>query len=150
MRFVRRKFGIRWLGYVVMPEHVHLLLLPERPAAEDPVPTSRILHDLKGFSGRWGKRALREVWARSRSLGAAPLDAWATRKGDKPFWKTRAYDFNVVHEAKVREKLDYMHENPIRRGLVDRPEQWPWSSYRYYELADKSLIAMDWDGGFPL
>ena len=48
------------------------------------------------------------------------------------------------------EKLDYVHGNPVTRGLVDRPEQWPWSSFRFYELGDDSLIAMDWDGGFPL
>ncbi|MBU0640256.1 MAG: hypothetical protein KKB50_15425 [Planctomycetes bacterium] len=43
-----------------------------------------------------------------------------------------------------------MHRNPVTRGLVDRPEQWRWSGYRYYELSDDSLIAMDWDGALPL
>ena len=68
----------------------------------------------------------------------------------KPFWKPRGYDFNVVNEHTVIEKLDYIHKNPIRRGLVRRPDQWSWSSYRYYELDDASPIAMDWDGGFPI
>jgi putative transposase len=50
----------------------------------------------------------------------------------------------------LRTKLDYIHKNPITRGLVDRAEEWPWSSYRFYELGDSSLIAMDWDGSWPI
>lgn len=150
MNMVRDKFGVRWLGYVIMPEHVHVLVLPQRPGAGEPTPISTALHHLKGASGRSGKEALREIWRHRRSLGSRPLDAWATGVGAKPFWKTRGYDFNVVEEMKVVEKLDYMHRNPIRRGLVERPEQWRWSSYRFYELGDGSLIEMDWDGTFPI
>ena len=150
LRFVRDKHHIRWLGYVVMPEHVHFLVLPEERDAEEPVSISLILHDLKGFSGRVAKRALRDVWKGARTLGTPPMDAWATGDGPKPFWKTRGYDFNVVQEAKVKEKLDYLHGNPVRRGLVHDPEEWCWSSYRYYELGDESVITMDWDGGLPI
>ncbi len=150
MKLVCAKFKLRWLGYVMMPEHVHLLVLPQPPAADAPTPISEVLHDLKGSSGRRGKIALRGVWKSRRSLGSPPLDAWATGAGEKPFWKPRGYDFNVLDERKVIEKLDYMHNNPIRRRLVDRPEQWRWSSYRWYELGDDSLIGMDWDGAFPI
>ena len=47
-------------------------------------------------------------------------------------------------------KLDYMHRNPITRGLVERAEQWRWSSDQFYEFGDDSLIAIDWDGPWPL
>jgi hypothetical protein len=49
-----------------------------------------------------------------------------------PFWQARYYDFNVFTESKRTEKLDYMHYNPVKRGLVENMEQWPWSSYRSY------------------
>ena len=150
MRLTREKHGIRWLGYVIMPEHVHLLVLPQVPRTDQPVPISIILQHLKGASGRLGKQALREVWRRKRTLGTRALDTWATGVGEKPFWKPRGYDFNVVDERKVIEKLGYVHANPVRRGLVERAEQWRWSSYRYYELGDDSLIGMDWDGSFPI
>ena len=150
MRLTRDKFGVRWLGYVVMPEHVHVLVLPQTEARDVPTPISDVLRQLKGACGRRGKMALREVWRRDGSLGTSALDAWATGDGPKPLWKTRGYDFNVVREDKVVEKLEYMHGNPVRRGLVDRPEQWRWSSYRFYEMGDASLMAMDWDGGFPI
>ena len=147
---VRERYDIRWLGYVVMPEHVHVLVLPQMSNSAEPTPISTLLHDLKGFAGRFGKEALREVWSTQGSLGLPPLNAWATGNGPKPFWKPRGYDFNIMSEDKVLEKLDYIHRNPVRRGLVDRAEQWCWSSYRFYELGDDSLIAMDWDGGFPI
>ena len=150
MKEVRAKLQIRWLGYVVMPEHVHILVLPQARGSEDVVPISTVLHDLKGLSGRDCKEALRAIWRDKRSLGAPPLDAWATGHGTKRFWKPRGHDFNVLREEKVLEKLDYIHRNPVRRELVDRPEQWRWSSYRFYELGDDSLIGMDWDGSFPI
>jgi putative transposase len=150
MRRVRDKHLLRWLGYVVMPEHVHLLVLPQTRDATEPIAISTLFHDLKGFAGRLGKQVLRDVWSRDRSLGSRPLDVWATADGPKPLWKPRGYDFNVVNEHTAIEKLDYIHKNPIRRGLVKRADQWSWSSYRYYELGDDSLIAMDWDGGFPI
>lgn len=47
-------------------------------------------------------------------------------------WQARFYDFNVWTEHKRVEKLRYMHRNPVKRGLVAEPEQWPWSSFRDY------------------
>ena len=160
MQAVRARHGVRWLGYVVMPEHVHVLVLPQTLGSDEPTPISVVLHDLKQRSGHAAKEALRSIWRRHHSLGTPALDAWATNPSvpagtggnarAKPFWKPRAYDFNVVSEEKVPEKLEYMHCNPVTRGLVDLPEQWRWSSFRFHELGDDSLIAMDWDGGFPL
>jgi putative transposase len=45
---------------------------------------------------------------------------------------SRYYDFNVYSEAKVREKLEYMHFNPVKRGLVYEGIDWRWSSARVY------------------
>ena len=150
MALTRAKLGIRWIGYVIMPEHVHLLVLPMPVGAEVPVPISAVLQHLKQYVGRHGKEALRSIWRETRSLGSPPLDKWALGTGAKPFWKTRAYDFNVTTEQAFHAKLDYVHKNPITRGLVLRAEQWRWSSYRYYEFDEDSVIAMDWDGWWPI
>jgi putative transposase len=48
------------------------------------------------------------------------------------FWQIRYYDFNVWSERKFVEKLRYIHRNPVERGLVARPEDWAWSSFRHY------------------
>jgi len=50
----------------------------------------------------------------------------------KPFWQERFYDFNVYRSAKVKEKLNYMHANPVIRGLVPHLKDWPWSSWSFY------------------
>jgi putative transposase len=68
------------------------------------------------------------------------------------FWQRRFYDFNVRTEVKRTEKLRYLDRNPVARGLVERAEDWPWSSFRYYSFGEQSLITIDssWlDGGRP-
>ena len=149
MKSTRETFKIRWIGYVIMPEHVHLLTAPQAKGSNEITPISPILNMLKGASGHDGKEALRDIWRSKRSLGTRPLDAWATGQGARPFWKPRGYDFNVVRDDTLLEKLDYIHKNPIRRCLVDRAEQWRWSSFPYYQSGDDSLIDMNWNGDIP-
>ena len=65
---------------------------------------------------------------------------------DHPFWQRRFYDFNVWSAKKVREKLDYMHANPVKRKLVPHSKDWPWSSWSYYEKGENGLIAIEFAG----
>ena len=51
--------------------------------------------------------------------------------------------FNIFMEKKRNEKLKYMHGNPVKRRLVSSPDQWPWSSFRFYYLNDSSVLTMD-------
>jgi putative transposase len=99
------------LGYVVMPEHVHLLV-------SEPV-SGLLAGALKGLKLSVSRRARR-----------------------RPFWLPRYYDFNVQTEAKRLEKLNYIHWNPLKRGLVERPEDWRWSSYRFYEFGDQGRVTI--------
>ena len=101
---VRHSYGLCVYGYVVMPEHVHLLLNePERGSL------AQMLQSLK------------QSVARTLALRAADS-----------FWQARYYDFNVWSEGKFVETLRYIHRNPVARGLVERPEDWLWSSFRHY------------------
>ncbi len=59
------------------------------------------------------------------------------------FWQPRYYDFNVSSEAKRIEKLRYIHRNPVRRGLVPRPEQWAWSSFRHYVSGVEGAVEIE-------
>jgi putative transposase len=105
----RRRYEFAVIGYVVMPEHVHLLL---------------------GEPGR----ELLAVGIQALKLSAA------NRAKQRPFWQARYYYFNVSTEAKRIEKLDYMHANPMKRGLVDKPEDWLWSSYRHYLTREQGRV----------
>jgi putative transposase len=49
-------------------------------------------------------------------------------------WQRRSYPFGVYSEKKRLEKLIYLHNNPVKHGLVKSPGEWPWSSFRFYEL----------------
>jgi putative transposase len=131
LRQVRAGWKFRLVGYVVMPEHVHLLM--SEPRKGDP---SKVLQALKQKTSRILKR--RTVQGKQLSLRFADSEANANH-----FWQRRFYDFNVWSTKKVREKLDYMHLNPVKRKLVSHPKDWPWSSWSHYEKSQDGLIAID-------
>jgi putative transposase len=66
-----------------------------------------------------------------------------SQRSGSPFWQRRFYDFNVWTRKKKVEKLAYMHLNPVKRGLVAHPRDWPWSSYAFYEGKGQVLIGID-------
>jgi putative transposase len=109
---VRRRYGFIVAGYVVMPEHVHLL----------------VSEPLEG--------TLAGV------IQALKLSV-ARRRKERPFWQARYYDFNVHKEEKRVEKLRYMHRNPVVRGLVAKPEEWSWSSYRHYATGYDGTVEIE-------
>ena len=112
---VRRSYGMCVYGYVVMPEHVHLLVNePERETL------ARAMQSLK------------QSVARTLALRAKD-----------PFWQARYYDFNVWSEKKFVEKLRYIHRNPVERGLVERPEDWRWGSFRHYRTGAAGVVEIE-------
>jgi len=109
---MRLRYGFVVCGYVVMPEHVHLLVSE---------PTKAIL---------------------AKAIQALKLSVSVQRK-ERPFWQRRYYDFNVWSEQKHTEKLRYMHRNPVVRGLVAKPEDWPWSSFRHYATGVEGTVEIE-------
>ena len=77
----------------------------------------------------------------SKALQASKISV-SRRLIESPFWQTRYYDFNVFTHNKRVEKLKYMHRNPVTRGLVTNPEDWPWSSYRHYLLNEPTGVSI--------
>jgi putative transposase len=115
----RQRYRFVVLGYVVMPEHFHLLVT--EPQEGDP---SKLMQVVKQ---RFAQRVLRRSRRKRNGSQASLWDPGPTH-----VWQARCYDFNVWTERKRVEKLRYMHRNPVKRGLVTEPEQWPWSSFRDY------------------
>ena len=109
-----------------MPEHVHLLLSePQRDSL------STVLQALKlGCS--------RRILTDDRT--PQPRCLWHT---PRRLWQARFYDFNVWTERKRIEKLRYIHRNPVKRGLVESPEQWPWSSFRFYLYGEAGPVRIN-------
>jgi putative transposase len=129
---LRHELGFQLLGYVVMPEHVHLLI--SEPPRGTP---STVLHKLK-------LRVARRLRKRRKRGCAAQIELPFPQPeaGLRSFWQARFYDFNVYTRRKKREKLEYMHGNPIQRKLVQHPKDWPWCSWACYHGKD-GLIRID-------
>jgi hypothetical protein len=60
-----------------------------------------------------------------------------------PFWQPRCYDRNVRDEKEFAVKLQYLHRNPVKRGLVEDPADWEWSSFRHYALREKGPVEIE-------
>jgi len=129
---VRRRYRLVVLGYVVMPEHVHLLVSEPQRASLSIAMQALKLGFVRSLAGSVvpTSRKIGETWG--TPLSSSHLSSMKNARGAHRFWQTRFYDFNVWTEKKRIEKLRYIHRNPVKRGLVASPEQWPWSSYRWY------------------
>ena len=125
----RKRYRFVVVGYVIMPEHIHLLL--SEPELGTP---STVMQVLKQRTARALLPKCRDP-RQTYLFGEAPPRA--------PFWQARFYDFNVWSQKKRVEKLQYMHNNPVKRELVASPEQWRWSSYRFYELQEPGLVRVN-------
>ena len=128
---VRRRYRFVLVGYVVMPEHVHLLI--SEPERGDP---SVVMKALKqGFARQVLSRLRRKMGTNQGKIGA-PVDRGR-------IWQSRFYDFVVFSEHKRVEKLRYMHRNPVKRGLVLEPQQWAWSSFRHYAYDEPGPVVVN-------
>jgi len=120
LRFYRDRMKFLLHGYVVMPDHVHLLVTPRQP------PTiSDIMRNLKSFTGKEVREA----------LGV---------RG--PIWRRRFYDRVIRTEEQFRVALGYIHLNPVRAGLVQSARDYEFSSYLFWEEGDGRLALDSLDG----
>jgi len=129
---VRDRYGFSLVGYVVMPEHIHLLM--SEPKIGTPSTVIQVLKQRVSRRLRRKKRA---------NAGQLNLSFEGAEDSQRRFWQRRFYDFNVWSLKKRVEKLHYMHMNPLKRKLVDHPKDWPWSSFPFYSNPKHGLIRVD-------
>jgi putative transposase len=111
---LRQRHQFYLYGYVLMPDHVHLLLSePKRQLLSD------TLRTLKTQTSRQLKGARQQ------------------------FWQTRYYDRNIITQTEFVEKLRYIHRNPVKEALVENPEDWPWSSYRHWQTGERGRLEIE-------
>jgi len=114
---VHARRGFLFTGYVFMPDHWHALIIP---AEDDTVP--RLMDAVKVAS-------VRRVNARRGTRGA--------------LWQPRYFDAIVRTAKQYRAALQYMHFNPVERGLVAKPEDWRWSSFRCFGGSGEIALEVD-------
>ena len=131
---VRDRCGFALVGYVVMPNHIHLLI--GEPAKGTPSSVMQVLKQ------RVSRRLRRKP---SKKVSSQQLRLPFRRAHDllPQFWQPRFYDFNVWSQTKFAEKLEYMHLNPVKRKLVVHPRDWPWSSFSFYAKKESGLVRID-------
>ncbi|TWT44840.1 Transposase IS200 like protein [Phycisphaerae bacterium RAS1] len=137
LQMARRRFPLELWAYVIMPEHVHLLLWPTsadvdigavRKAVKLAVSRRAIAH-IREYHPEWLER-LRVTWPDGRV--------------EHHFWQAGGgYDRNLLREDAVWAAIDYIHANPVRRGLCRIPEDWEWSSARWYAGVRPTILEMD-------
>ncbi len=103
-------------GFVVMPTHLHLLLSPHN---KDLISIMRNLKSRTGYDIAWGRGV----------------------RG--PIWQERYFDTIIRRVRNFWQKLEYIHRNPVEAGLVTKPEEWQWSSYRHYVKKGQAVLDLD-------
>ena len=123
--YYRAKYGCRILSYVLMPEHYHLVIDLNKP------------EDLHGW--------LRDVQEHSSTMISKWLidSQMQPRESSSELWKEQARAIGILNERTLRTKINYIHSNPVKRGLCAAPEEWLWSSWRNYYLDDDSIFRID-------
>lgn len=111
---VRRSFRLYVYGYVVMPEHVHVLLSEPKQ--------QMLAVAIKSLKQGVSRRLIGE---------------------DDHFWQKRYYDLNVRDYDQFLEKLRYIHRNPVKAGLCARAEDWEWSSFRHYATGLEATVEIE-------
>jgi putative transposase len=133
----RHRCDLALWAYVIMPEHVHVIVYPRQPvyhvrlirtALKVPV-QRKALAFLRRHAPRYLDRLRDE-----QPNGAVHYRFWQRGGG---------YDRNITDPATLHVMIEYIHNNPVRRGLVANPTDWPWSSARFYAGMPNVLLAMD-------
>ena len=117
------------IGFVVMPNHVHAILWFPLPG------------NLSKFMQGWKRKSSYQIRSWYRDADTRYFNA--VEIGDK-FWQPKYYSFEIDNRVKMKEKLTYMHMNPVRSGLVDRAVDWKWSSARWYANRQSVGVQVDW------
>jgi putative transposase len=133
----RHRLNLALWAYVIMPEHIHVILWPRDPANEIRLIRTALKAPVQ-----------RKALAFLRRQGHGFLERL---RDDQPngelhyrFWQRGGgYDRNITEPATLRTMIEYIHQNPVRRALVSVAEEWPWSSTRFYAGRSEAKLAMD-------
>ena len=137
LNYYRYQHSCKLLGYVIMPDHIHLLLFPIGDSALD-----AFMRDYKRFTaGRIVRQA--QVEGIEAWVNAFKAAGDETNRGEHKVWQDSYWDKNIFSEGFLRQRLNYLHRNPVRANLVEKPEDYPYSSYRNYVFNDQTLIEID-------
>ena len=138
LKYCQSQKGLNIVAYVIMPEHIHLVTSnPEEGSLSD------ITRDLKRFTSKEITRQLERD--NEVSLLNVLQKSAAKGRGNTEYkvWQDGFHPEAIYSETFLNQKVEYIHYNPVRRGLVSRPEEWRYSSARNYTSHDETIIEVD-------
>lgn len=133
--FYRNRYNFKLYAFVIMPEHLHLIIHPQGE--------SKIKDIMRNFKSYTSKKLTSQLREDGRFEILNRLKKFAIPRIEHPFWTEGNRPIGVYTGKVLRSKIDYIHANPLRRGLVKNLEDYPCSSFRNYYLNDESLIKID-------
>jgi REP element-mobilizing transposase RayT len=137
LNFYRYQYDFKLLGYVIMPDHIHLIIWPQGQAR-----VADLMRDFKTFTS---KRIIRQASVERAGdlLAAFECAGKETGRSEHKVWQDSYWDKNIYTESFLRQKLNYIHRNPVHGGLVQEPKDYLYSSYRNYACDEHWLIDVD-------
>ena len=141
LKYCQREKGLEIFAYCLMTNHLHLLI-----RAKEGFHLSDILRDFKSFTSRHIRKALEENDRESRKEWMLWMFKRAgfknERNKDFQFWQQHNHPVEMSDNAMIDQRLEYLHENPVKAGFVARPEDWLWSSARDYAGVEKGVVEL--------
>lgn len=123
------------IGYVIMPNHIHLIVNPLE------CNISIILMKLKG---KCAKRII--DWLKEKNYSSSLKKLAINIKGrEYAVWQKDSSAIDLFSHKFLRQKLNYIHLNPVRAGLCENPAEWKWSSYRAYLPHKQGEVPVEMD-----
>ncbi|MDM8349812.1 transposase [Pseudomonas sp. sp1636] len=127
VRITRRRHPFEIHGWVVLSDHLHCVI--ELPAGEC------------NFALRW--RLIKLLFSR-----AVPADEWRSkillRRRERGIWQRRYWEHRIRDQDDLNRHLDYLHNNPLKHGLVSRVRDWPYSTF--HRMVASGIYPPDWAG----
>ncbi|MEO5886724.1 MAG: transposase [Anaerolineales bacterium] len=137
LNYYRYQYSCKLIGYVIMLDHIHLLIWPREPKA-----VTDFMRDFKRFtSGRITRQA--KVEGKTEWVKKFEEAGTETERAEYKVWQDSFWEQSIYTEKFLRQKLDYIHLNPVKAGIVEAAADYPYSSYRNYYLDDNQLIEID-------
>ena len=137
LEFYSKKYGFALIGYVIMPDHLHLLLWWDKEER----PKLSVSHIMQAIKGATARRIIDLIQRKGLEQMLQSTHRNAHSKSRRRYlkyrlWQPGFYDFNIYGEERLLEKLNYIHGNAVRAGLVSSPGNYEWSSWGLY-FSDK-------------
>jgi len=138
IEFYQRKYRFLIYGYVIMPSHLHWIIKVDSANGS----VSDIMRDIKKYSA-WDLMETIEKDKKERFIQIFKNEAKNISLQKRKFWMSRFYNEEIINSEMFKTKLEYIHNNPVKAGLVEDPVDYKYSSARNYLLEDHSIMKIE-------